>query len=61
MKKKDPTDTNILDDLFWNFMPERKEREPSSDESMDEDELYLKQLEDRKRARREALQKKYQD
>lgn len=64
MKKKDPTDTNIFDDLFWNLMPERKQREPSSsqqEQMSDEDEAYLKEIEDRKRARREALKKKYED
>jgi hypothetical protein len=60
-KKKDPTDTNIVDDLFWTLKPERKERDPSSQEPMDEDEDYFKKLEDKKRARREALQKKYEE
>jgi hypothetical protein len=60
-KKKDPTDTNIVDDLFWALKPERKDREPACDDCADDDEDYFKQLEDKKRARREALQKKYEE
>lgn len=59
-KKKDITDTNIADDLFWAMLPERKDRTTPS-ESSDEDEQYLKDIEDKKRARYEALRKKASD
>jgi hypothetical protein len=59
-KKKDPTDTNIVDDLFWTLKPERKDREPACEDCA-EDEEYFKKLEEKKRARREALQKKYEE
>jgi flagellar motility protein MotE (MotC chaperone) len=52
-KPKDPTDTNIADDIFHKLIPERKDRSPASKE--DEDEEYYKRLEAKKRARYEAL------
>ena len=59
--KKEIENSNLLNDLFHGFIdnaPKRKEREPASEESEEiEDDAYLKSLEDKKRARYEALKK----
>ena len=51
---------NLLEDLFYSIMNGRKEREPTESEEL-EQELPedLKRLENKKRARYEAIKEKY--
>lgn len=53
---------NLLEDLFYSIMDNRKEREPTESEEL-EQELPedLKLLENKKRARYEAIKEKYKD
>jgi hypothetical protein len=52
---------NLLEDLFYSIMDNRKEREPSKSEEVEELPEDLKNLEKKKRARYEALKEKYKD
>jgi len=52
---------NLLEDLFYSIMDNRKEREPSKSEEVEELPEDLKDLEKKKRARYEALKEKYKD
>jgi flagellar motility protein MotE (MotC chaperone) len=52
---------NLLEDLFYSIMDNRKEREPSKSDEIEEVPEDLKDLEKKKRARYEALKEKYKD
>jgi flagellar motility protein MotE (MotC chaperone) len=52
---------SFLEDLFYSIMDNRKEREPSKSEKVEELPEDLKDLEKKKRARYEALKEKYKD
>lgn len=54
MKKKE-LESNLLNDLFYAAMPDRKFRKEEGEIELDED---SKKLEDKKRARYEALREK---
>lgn len=59
MKKK-KLDTNPLNDLFHAFDMERKQRDTKEEPEIEaiEDDSYLSDIKDKKRARYEALKKK---
>jgi hypothetical protein len=57
MKKPKELDENPISDLFHALSPERKLRETKEDESAEMDD-ESKELEDKKRARYEAIKKK---
>lgn len=63
MKKPKELDENLLSDLFHAATPERKVRKPaieSKETDIEEDE-YFRKLQEKKRARYEALKKKAEE